>query len=555
MPFTRSQILNRYRTVLQVLSRHGMGFVAGFFGLGSGGPGAGANAARSAGDARGQRLRRALEELGPAFVKLGQLLSTRGDLLPPDIVAGLERLQDQVTPVPFAAIRTVLEAELGGPLEQRFAHLDAKPLAAASLGQVHGALLPDGTPVAVKVQRPGVAEQVELDLRVLEGLAAAAARRTRWARRYDLPGVAREFAQLLRTELDFAQEGRNAERFRTNFAADSAVAFPRVHWDLSTAKVLTLERVGGMRVTDRAALIAAGLDPAKIASRLAGAIFQMVLRDGFFHADPHPGNLFVSAQGAILFVDTGMVGELTPSMRANVVEYVLGVVTGDSDRVVQAIEHMGMVRRAHSSAALRADVERLQARYGDVPLGQVEFGPALRETMAIARRHEIAFPTGYAVLLKTLTTLEAVARQIDPHATLIGLAAPYAEWILRGHLSPAKLGRQVGRELLETGRYLLRIPRQVSRVLGLMESGEWRLSVDHSGLEPALHRLSAIANRLSIAILLASLIIGTALVSGRGQGSFLHRYAVADIGFLLIGAVGLWLVIAILGSGRGRGAG
>jgi len=548
VPYTRSQILNRYRTVLRVLSRHGLGFVAGALGLRFGeshadGPGR---------PTRGQRIRRALEELGPAFVKLGQLLSTRADLLPPDIVSALERLQDQVEPVPYAAIRAVLEAELGTPVERRFARVDPEPLAAASLGQVHGAVLLDGTPVAVKVQRPGVSEQVDLDLHVLQGLAAAAARRSSRLRPYDLPGVAREFAQLLRAELDFEREGRNAERFRANFAAQPRAQFPRVHWDLTTARVLTLERVGGLRITDRPALIAAGLDPAVIASRLAGAIFQMVLRDGFFHADPHPGNLFVSQQGTIIFVDTGMVGELTPAMRTNVVEYVLGVVTGDSDRVVQAILRMGIVRRPHGTAGLRADVERLQSRYGQLPLRDVEFGPALQETMAMARRHDIAFPTGYAVLLKALTTLEAVARQIDPDATLVGLAEPYAELVVREHLSPGQLGRQLGKELLQTGRHALRIPRQISRVLGLMESGEWRLAVDHSGLDPALHRLSTIANRLAIAIILASLIIGTALVSGRGQGSFLQRYPIADVGFLLIGAVGLWLVIAILGSGRGH---
>ncbi len=548
MNFTRSQILGRYRTVARVFSRHGLGFLAANFGLtrlrfwrptAQVSPGG-----------RGERLRRAFEELGPAFVKLGQVLSTRSDLLPPDIIAALERLQDQVPPFPYEQVRELLELELGAPPEQLYASFDPEPIAAASLGQVHRAVLPDGREVVVKLQRPNVPEIVELDLHVLQSLAASAAKRSRTARSYDLPGVAREFAQILRGELDFEQEGRNAERFRENFAGDPTVYFPAVHWDYTTRRVLTLERVGGLRVTDREGLRQAGIEPAKVAANLAGAIFQMALRDGFFHADPHPGNMFAGEGGKIIFVDMGMVGELTPAMRSNVIEYVLGVVAKDPDRVVQAILRMGLVGKPRVTVALREEVERLQRQYGEVPLEQVEFGPALRDTMAMARRFELVFPTAYTVLLKTLTTLEAVARQIDPGATMVGLAAPYAELVMQERLGPKRLLEKLGREVYDTGRHLVRIPRQVSRVLGLMEQGEIRVGLDHSGLEPALQRLSAIANRLAIAILLASLIIGTALVSSSSQHSFLQRYPITDVGFVLIGAVGLWLILSILGSKR-----
>lgn len=549
VPFTRSQILKRYRTVLRVLSRYGFGFLTEHLGLARFPlPG---REARGDHPGRGERLRQALEELGPAFVKLGQMVSTRADIIPPDIVHALEHLQDQVAPVPFGQIAAVLEAELGAPLENHFRQIDPEPVAAASLGQVHRAVLADGRTAVVKVQRPGVADQAELDLEVLQRLAALAYRRTHWGRSYDLPGVAREFAAMLRRELDYQQEGRNAERFRANFADDPMIGFPAVYWDLTTTRVLALEEVGGLRATDREGLAQAGIKPGDVAGRLAFAIFRMVLRDGFFHADPHPGNLFVGPDGSLIFVDAGMVGELTPAMRTNVIDYVLGVVTKDSDKVVQAILRMGLIRGSPNLTALRRDVERLQQKYGEVPLREVQLGPALRDTLGMARKFDIAFPSGYTVLLKTMTTLEAVARQIDPEATLVGLAATYADVLLAEHLKAGRLLERLGRELLDAGRHAARLPRQVSRVLSLMEDGEWKLAIDHTGLEPALHRLSAIANRLAIAILLASLIIGTALVSASGtKHSFLQAYPIADVGFILIGAVGLWLILSILGSHR-----
>jgi ubiquinone biosynthesis protein len=326
------------------------------------------------------------------------------------------------------------------------------------------------------------------------------------------------------------------------------VRFPAVHWDLTTRSLLTLERMRGLRVTHREALDRAGILPAKVAAALAGAIFQMVMRDGFFHADPHPGNLFVAPDGGLIFVDMGMVGSLTPHMRSNVVDYIVGVVSDDPDLVVDSIMRMGIVRRRGVRTAMRAELESLTQKYGQLPLAQIELGPALRDTMAMARRFEMTFPSDYVVLLKTMSTLEAVARQIDPEATLIGLAAPHADLVMQGRLEPGELLRKTGRDFMEAGRTMIRLPRQISRLLSMMESGEWRFAIDHTGLDPALERLSLIANRLSIAILLASLIIGTALVGRGSTDSLFAHYAIADIGFVSIGAVGLWLVWSILRS-------
>ncbi|MGE5674994.1 MAG: ABC1 kinase family protein [Mycobacterium leprae] len=547
MPFSRSQVVKRYRTVLRVLTRYGFGALAEQLGL----PGAGAAPASAGGGAgRGERLRRAFEELGPTFVKLGQLLSTRSDLLPPDVLQALEQLQDQVAPLPFATVQRVLEAELGAPLSDRFAQIEPEPIAAASLGQVHRATLADGQEAVIKIQRPGAAEAIGLDLQVLKGLAAVANRHSRRARNYHLPAIVSEFGSMLEGELDYHREGENGDRFRRNFAGEQEVRFPSVFWSHSTGRVLTLEQVGGFRVTDREAMAQAGIDYREVARSLSGAVFRMVLRDGFFHADPHPGNLFVGRQGQIIFVDMGMVGELTPEMRANVVDYVVGVVSRDSERVVEAILHMGMVPPGYDRRRLRHDVERLQRKYAEVPIRQVQFGEALREMLSVARGLEISFPATYTILVKAMITLESVCRQIDPEATLVELASPYAEELLKQGMEPAKLLGRVGRELLQASTHAVRLPQQLSQLLALMNEGELRMAVEHTGVDPAMRRLTAITNRLVIAILLASLIIGTALVSSSGRGSFLQRYPVADVGFLAIGAVGLWLVLSILASGR-----
>ncbi|MDF2630398.1 MAG: 2-octaprenylphenol hydroxylase, partial [Symbiobacteriaceae bacterium] len=375
--------------MLRVFSRYGFGSLAEHLGLGGW---TRPPSTAGAGARRGERLRRAFEELGPAYVKLGQMLSTRGDILPPDIVAALEKLQDQVAPFPYEQVLAVLEAELGAPLERHFQSIDPTPMAAASLGQVHPAVLANGNPVVIKVQRPGVREAVELDLQVLQGLASLAARRTAFGRSYDLVGVAREFATMLRGELDYVQEGRNAERFRLHFADDPAIHFPGVCWEQTTGRVLTLERVGGLRITDRESMLQQGISPAQVAGRLAGAIFRMVLSEGFFHADPHPGNLFVTPAGGITFVDMGMVGELTPAMRENIIDYVIGVVTKDTDLVVEAILRMGVISRPADMAGLRRDCDRLREKYGEVPIREVSLGPALRETLTIARKYQISFP-------------------------------------------------------------------------------------------------------------------------------------------------------------------
>ncbi len=310
--------LDRYREIAETLARHGLGVLIGASGMERWVTFPRALVRRSRRDqpySTAEHLRLALEELGPTFVKLGQLLSTRSDLLPPAYLVELARLQDALPPVPGQVVRELVEQELGRAPDDVFVHFDSVPLASASIGQAHAATLQDGTEEVVKVRRPGAVEQIEVDLEILHNLAAQASRRWKEAADYDLPGLAQEFARTLRAELDYLAEGRNAERFATNFAGDEGVHIPQVYWETSTSRVLTLERIRGVKVSDLEALDAGGIDRQSLAARAAEVAAQMIFDDGFFHADPHPGNLFIEPDGRIGLIDFGMVGVVDAELR------------------------------------------------------------------------------------------------------------------------------------------------------------------------------------------------------------------------------------------------
>lgn len=309
-----------------------------------------------------EHVRLALEQLGATFVKLGQVLSTRADLMPPEYQAELAKLQDAAPPIPADAVQEVVAQELGADADAAFAAFDLEPLAAASIGQAHAATLPDGTEVVVKVRRPGVVDQVQQDLEILQNLVASASRRWEATAGYDLVGLADEFARTLRAELDYLQEGRNAERFAANFADDPDVQIPRVFWETTTSRVLTLERIRGIKISDLDALDAAAIDRRALAERATRVTAQMVFEDGFFHADPHPGNFFIQPGGRIGIIDFGMVGTVDDRLRERLGTLLMALAREDADRVAGALLALGISAGTVNRVALRDDVAELLAR-------------------------------------------------------------------------------------------------------------------------------------------------------------------------------------------------
>ncbi|MFP5318187.1 MAG: ABC1 kinase family protein [Acidimicrobiia bacterium] len=419
----------RTRQVAGALSRHGLGWAVGRRGLRRVVPfhrGWLGHPRRELPYTPPEHVRLVAEELGATFVKLGQLLSTRADLLPPPYQAELARLQDAAPPEPWPAIEAVLSAEIGAKAAGSLGVIEPVPLAAASIGQAHAGTLADGTEVVVKVRRPGVVELVEVDLELLERAAGALARRWGVAARYDLVGLASQFSDTLRAELDYVREAANAKRFAANFSGDPAVHIPEVFGELSTARVLTLERVRGLKVDDLAGLAAAGIDRQGLARRAARVTLQMVFRDGFFHADPHPGNFFVEPDGRLGIIDFGMVGAIDASTRGKLLAALAAVATGDGDGVVDNLLALGFAGADVERAGLRDDLVRLFRSQLDRPLGEVAIGPLFGRLFALVRRHRLVLPPSLALLFKTIVMSEGLGARLDPSFRLLDALSSFA---------------------------------------------------------------------------------------------------------------------------------
>ena len=548
--------LRRFREIAQVFIRHGFGELMETLELlpRGGLPRRVLRRFRPGGPPLGapRRLRLALEELGPTFIKLGQVLSTRPDLLPPAYIAELARLQDTVPPGPWEPIKAQIEEELGSPLGELFAAFDPEPLAAASLAQVHPATLPDGTEVVVKVQRPGIERTIGTDLEILADVARLLQDRTPLGRLYDLPGIVEEFAATLRAELDFYREGLNADRFRANFADEPYLYIPKVYWQYTTHRVLVLERIYGIKIDDVEALDAAGYDRHRVALNATRMIVKEVLEDGFFHADPHPGNFMVMEGEVIGAMDFGMVGYLSRRDRADLIRLYIYVVQLDEEGVVDQLVRMGMVGGRVDRVGLQRDVGRLLRKYQGLPLKAIRAGEIMQEAMPIAFRHHLSLPSELWLLGKTLAMMEGVGLKLYPDFDPFAVSEPYVRRFILQMASPADWGPAMLRGASEWGFLLTLLPRVGSRLLVQAERGELEVTLRHRGLDQALARLDRLANRISLSLLLAALIVGLALLIPAfrlaERGGLIAGVIVA--GFLGVSLLGIWLILSILRSGR-----
>ena len=554
---TNADHASRYRQIADAFSRHGMGYLVGAVGLERFVPfhkGVLGHPRKEEPYTRPEHVRLALEELGATFIKIGQILSTRPDLMPPDFQEELAKLQDAAPPEPTDAIEEVVAAELGQPVEEAFASFDREPLAAASIGQAHAATLRDGTEVVVKVRRPGVVEKIEKDLRILQSLAVRANHRWEVAQQYDVVALAQEFAQTLRAELDYVREGRNAERFAENFAGDPGVHIPKVFWETSTSRVLTLERLRGIKVSDVEALDAAGIDRKELAERAARITLDMIFEHGFFHADPHPGNFFVEPGGTLGIIDFGMVGTVDERTQGQLAQLLLAITSQDADRLVDAFLEMGFSRRRVDRAVLRQDLEHLLSRYYGLPLGEIPLGPMISEAMAVVRRHRLQLPPNLVLLLKTAVMDEGMGARLDPSFNLTTVITPYARRLMMRQYSPSVLAGQLGRAGQEAAQMWVELPLQLRRIVGEMERGSVEVGVRPEGFESTLQRLERLTNRLVLGMITAAFIGGTAVLMAFYHPPGWERLMAPFFlfGFVVAATLGVYLAWTILKSGRRR---
>jgi ubiquinone biosynthesis protein len=538
-----------------ILTRHGLGYLVGMLGLEPLVPfhkGWFKHPRRDHPYTRPEHVRLALSDLGPTFIKLGQMISTRTDLVSPAYQVELVKLQDAAPVIPLEQIEQVLRDELGTGPDELFATFDRTPLAAASIGQAHAATLSDGTEVVVKIRRPGVIEQIEADLELLHYLAVSASQHWELARQYDVVMLVQEFAQTLRAELDYVCEGHSAERFATNFAHDSTVHIPRIYWDQTTTRVLTLERIRGMKINDLAAIEAAGLERPVLAKRTAQLLLQMVFEDGFFHADPHPGNFFVEPEGRIGVIDFGMVGTVDATTQEHLVNVLFAVTRQDTPRLVDALLALGVTHQATDRQGLEHDLAQLLSRSYGRALGDLKIGPLLEETFTIIRTHHLQLPSQFALLLKTVIMSEGMGTQLDPHFRQAEILAPYAQRLVLRQFSPFFWTKRAGQAGLDVAWLGVELPQQLRRLLAALERGEMQMNVQPVHAEPLIHRLEQISNRIVLGILAAAFINGLAILMEVYHPADWQQWAgiVFAMGFFLALALGIAIAWGIFRSRR-----
>ena len=560
MDITRYRHLKRYRQIARSVARHGFGHILTQLGL----TGLLPSVRRAAESERGllhlsraQRLRLLLLDLGPSFVKFGQLLSTRPDLVPRDILEELSRLQDEVPPFPFTEAAAIIEQELGRPWDEIYAAFSAEPLAAASIGQVHCARLPDDTEVVVKIRRPGISVQMETDLEILLEVARFADRHTVWGKVYRTSAVVQELQRAVLEELDFRNEAENALRIRENLRLRKDVIIPRIYTGQTSAAVLTMEKVCGIKFNQPNSLEAAGHDRAQIARLLVDIMFEQIFINGFFHADPHPGNLAVSGDGRLVFMDFGIVGKMRGSRRRQFTLLLLGIVNRNARLLVSSLTDMGFISRRVDRKALRHDVERLMEKYLDLPLRGINLGRAVREVFVLAFEHQIRIPAEFTILGKTLMTLEGVVEDLAPELKLVELLKPYAGELARERLSLPAIRETLTEQASEAGEFFFSLPRRLGEILERTDVEGFPLQLNYPDLDKLFSHLDKQINRLSFSIILlafsmtmAGLIIGSGLVAGITGETLLWRLPIIEAGFILAGIMAVWLLFAILRSGR-----
>lgn len=543
----------RYQEIAEVFLRHGFGYLFERLGPEWAPPGRSSRSGKQpASPVTEQDLpvhfRQALEELGPTFVKLGQVLSTRPDLLPPSYIAELSKLQDAVPPVPWEAIREVIIQELGRAPEEVFASITPEPLGAASLGQVYAATLADGADVVIKVQRPNIQPTIATDLEILQALAPAA-QRTPEGRIHDFVAEAEDFAYTLNNELDYRLEGRNADRFRDNFADEPLVHVPHVYWEYTTPRVLVMERICGVKIDDVTAVTEAGYDRHQVAVNAARMVIKEVLEDGFFHADVHPGNFVVMPGEVIGVMDFGKMGYLRDQDRSDAISFYAAVVSLDADGIVDQLVRMGAANSEVDRKALSRDIERILYKYTNVSLGDINIQGLTDVAMPIIHRHHLRLPSNFGLLLQTLGMIQGVALTLDPDFDVWGFSEPYMRQMTWRLALPR---RNWSQNLLRQGRewsdLISNLPRTGNRLLEKAERGDL-LQIGLKDAVPLMTQIDRLTTRLALTLLLAALTISLALlVPVATAGSLLQSLVM--IGFALAVGLTLWLFFSILRGTR-----
>lgn len=550
--------VKRYRQIVDVMIKHGFGYLVDRFGL---------RPFRSLREklfgprplkeqmlmlSEAQRLRLALEELGPTFIKFGQILSTRYDLIPEEYIQELSRLQDRAPAFEFSEAKKVIEKEFGRKLEEIFQSFNPEQIASASIGQVYRATLSGGEEVAVKVMRPGVEDIIETDLAILMSLARFAEKHIKESKFFNPVGFVDEFSRIMKQEIDYVHEAQNADRFYSNFKGSATVRIPKMYWEYTTKHVLTQEFSEGVKITEIERIESIGLDKKKISINLANAYLKMIFEDMFYHADPHPGNILVSRDGIVVFLDFGMAGHIDPVLHENLANLIIAIQLNDIDVLIEALAEMGLISDAGGeSPQLRIKLEEFLNKYYNLSTKFIDPTAFLRDIINIFAKTRGKIPANIMLLSKTLIIRDEISRKLDPEHNFGELTKPYVDKMLEQRTKASHLIKEAEKTVLDYIRLAKTFPRRVNHILAKAEKGTLKLELEHLELETLVEEMDILSNRLSFSMIIAALIVGSSLIiQTRMQPSLFGVPFLGIFGFLLAGFLGIGLLVSIIRSGR-----
>ncbi|AEE91815.1 2-polyprenylphenol 6-hydroxylase [Tepidanaerobacter acetatoxydans Re1] len=541
----------RYRQIMNVLIKYGFGYIVEKAGIILPKGITRENVDPTGKMTTAQKVVMMLQELGPTFVKLGQVLSTRPDLIPKDYIEELKKLQDNVAPFSFKEAKDQMEEDLGDKTDHIFLSIEEKPLAAASIGQVHRAVLKNGQDVVVKVRRPGIDKIITADLEIMLNLARLIEKHIPEVRIYDPIGKIEEFADAMHKELDFTREGFNIDKFRQNFEGDETIYVPKVFWEATAQKVLTIEYIKGYKVTELDEIINNDLDRKQIAVNGAKAMMKQIFIHGFFHADPHPGNIIIRPDGKIVFIDFGIVGRIDKYTKNKLADLIVSIINKDTKKIIGVLLELSQAEQELNISEIELDVEDLLDRYYGKDLKNIDMSKLLSEVFTIVAKYKIILPSNFTLLLKSLITIEGVGLELDPDFNIFETAKPFVNKMLRERYNPQHLLKTAVSTLQEFNKSVMLIPKLLNGLYQRTKIDSMKIDFDTRGTSKVISELNKMVNRLVFSLIVASLIIGSSLIIQADVEPFLLHYPLLGVaGFVTAGLLGVWLIASIIRTGR-----
>ncbi|MCT4593749.1 MAG: AarF/UbiB family protein [Anaeromicrobium sp.] len=560
IPISRYKHIKRYKEIIRVFMKYGFGLALDQLGI--------LNyldiknkIIKKEGNERqlsiGERLRLALEELGPTFIKLGQIMSTRPDLLPENIINELEKLHDDAPTFSFQEVKSSIEYELGEKLEDIFTHFNKNPLGAASIAQVHLGKLKTGEQVVVKIQRPRIEKKIEEDIMILKDLAWFIDNHTKYGKLYEFSTMIGEFQNILRNELDFIVEGENAEIFKENLSKDKKIIIPTVHWDYTTRRILTLEHINGIGLNDFQSLKEANVDFKFIARKISKSIFEQILRDGIYHGDPHPGNIMILPNNNIAFLDFGMIGKLREERKKQFLKILLGITFRNSKLIVEAITGLNIINKRSDIKKLQYEIDNLRDKYIELPLNDIKLGEFFNEIFNLAFKYNLTIPNEFTMLVKTLGTMEGVVEKLDPELNILEVAEPMAKKLMLNIFSPKAIKNNLAENIFDYASLIHNFPDFILNFFRKLEDEDYNLNLKFIGTGGILKHFDKITNKisfsialLSLSIIIAGLIVGFGMAARVGTQEYLFSLSLLKFGLVAALLMYLWLIFSIFKTGR-----